>query len=57
MRKRTFGRWATRLALLAAVGVGIGAAGALAGVGSSTVLADFGWQVASIQVDGGETAL
>jgi hypothetical protein len=57
MRKRTFGRWVARLALLAAIGAGVGAFGVLGGAGSGNVLADVGWQVAAIQVDGGETAL
>ena len=58
MRKRTFGRWVARLALLAAIGAGVGAVGVLGGAGSGSVLADIGWQVAAIHVDNsGDMAL
>jgi hypothetical protein len=50
MRKRTFGRWATRLALVAALGVGAAAVGlAAASVHDVRVLADISWQSASTQ--------
>ena len=55
MRKRTFGRWVARLALLAAIGTGV--VGVLGGAGSGSVLADIGWQTAAIHVDSGEMAL
>jgi hypothetical protein len=50
MRKRTFGRWATLLAVVAALGVG-GLVGSswLSSASGGQVLADFNWQTCSVQ--------
>jgi hypothetical protein len=56
MRKRTFGRWATRLALVAALGVGGFVASAwLSSASSGNVLADLNWNVCSVSSSLGET--
>jgi hypothetical protein len=50
MRKRTFGRWATLLAVVAALGVGGFAAGsALSGMQAGQALADVNWNMCSVQ--------
>jgi hypothetical protein len=55
MRKRTFGRWATLLAVVAALGVG-GLVGSswLSSASGGHVLADINWQMCSMQSGPGE---
>jgi hypothetical protein len=49
MRKRTLGRWATRLVVLGALGAGaLAMAGVLTGGNTAHALADFTWSMASL---------
>jgi hypothetical protein len=57
MRKRTFGRWATLLAVVAALGVGGFAASAWTSALRGPALADMNWNLCSTQSSTGEAAI
>ncbi len=55
MRKRTFGRWATLLAVVAALGVGgLVASSWLTGMQAGQTLADVNWNMCSAQTSAWE---